>query len=154
MNTDPRSAADDGGLVPYLIVKGAARAIEFYARALGAQERFRLVDPASGKIGHAELCIGSSPFYLSDEYPDFGALRPPSVGGSQVKLHLRVADADAAIARAVDAGATVLRAVKTEFYGARTGMIADPFGHQWFLESQVEEVSPEEMQHRWNAMSS
>lgn len=153
MKTGTRSAEDHGGLVPYLIVKDAARAIEFYARAFGAQERFRLVDPSSGKIGHAELQIGGAFFFLSDEYPDFGALSPPTVGGTPVKLHLRVADADAAVAHAVDAGATVLRAVKTEFYGGRTGMIADPFGHQWFLESQAEEVSPEEMQRRWNAMS-
>lgn len=135
---------------PYLIVQGAARAIEFYTRAFGARERFRLTEP-SGRIGHAELLVGTGCIMLADEYPDFGALAPPAIGGSPVKLHLYVDDVAAAVARAVELGATLLRPVQDEFYGDRVGMIADPFGHCWFLATRREEVSPEEMQRRFSA---
>lgn len=137
-------------LAPYLIVKGAARAIEHYARAFGAKEIYRLVEP-SGKIGHAELEIAGSRFMLADEYPDWGALSPVTVGGSPVSLHLYVDDVDAVVARAVDAGATLLRAVKDEFFGDRTGQVMDPFGHKWFLATHKEDVSPQEMQQRMDA---
>src|SRR5688500_3290358 len=95
-------------LAPYLIVKGAAQAIEFYVRAFGATEKFRLAEP-SGKIGHAELEIAGGRFMLADEYPDFGALSPPTIGGTPVSIHLYVPDVDAVVARAEAAGATVLR---------------------------------------------
>ena len=88
---------------------------------------------------------------LADEYPDFGALSPASVGGSPVSLHLYVEDVDRIVEGAAAAGATVLRPVKDEFYGDRTGMIADPFGHKWQIATPVEDVSPEEMQRRWSA---
>lgn len=137
-------------LSPYLVAKGADRAIAFYTDVFGAQERYRLSEP-SGKIGHAELSIGASRIMIADEYPDFGALSPISVGGSPVALHLYVADVDAVVARATAAGSTVLRPVKDEFFGDRTAMIADPFGHKWHLATSIEEVTPEEMQRRWDA---
>ena len=88
---------------------------------------------------------------LSDEWPDFGALSPPSIGGSPVKLHLYVDDCDAVVARAVAAGATLMRPVTDQFYGDRSGMIADPFGHSWFVATLKEQVAPQEMQRRWDA---
>jgi PhnB protein len=134
----------------YLTVKDAAGALDFYRAAFGAEELFRLVEPG-GKIGHAEMRIGTSTVMLSDEYPDFGALSPPTVGSSPVKLHLYVEDADAVVARAVAAGATLLRPVADQFYGDRAGMIADPYGHSWHVGTPKEQVSPEEMQRRWTA---
>lgn len=142
---------DRPALTPYLVVKGAAKAIEFYTKAFGAKEQFRLTEP-QGKVGHAELAVGGALFMLADEYPDFGALSPASVGGTPVTMHLYVDDVDRTVERAVAAGATVLRPVKDEFYGDRTGMIADPFGHKWQLASHKEDVSPQEMQKRWSAM--
>lgn len=138
-----------GCLKPYLVVADAARAIRFYVQAFGATESFRLAEP-SGKIGHAELRIGDSEFMLADEYPDFGALGPASVGGTPVAIHLYVADADATMARAEALGATTLRAAKDEFYGDRCGMLTDPFGHRWHIATRLQEVTPEEMQRRWS----
>ncbi|WP_336407548.1 VOC family protein [Tahibacter soli] len=130
-------------------MRDGARAIDFYAAAFGAKELFRLADK-NGKVGHAELELGDSRFMLADEFPDFGALAPPSVGGTPVCLHVYVADVDAAFARAVAAGATELRAVADQFYGERRGMLADPFGHKWSLATAVRDVSPEEMQKIWS----
>lgn len=137
-------------LKPYLVVADAARAIAFYAQAFGATELFRLAEPG-GRIGHAELRIGDSEFMLADEYPDFGALGPVSVGGTPVSIHLYVADVDATMARAEALGATTLRAAKDEFYGDRCGMLSDPFGHRWHIATRLQEVTPEEMQRRWSA---
>ena len=134
----------------HLTVGDAAGALEFYRAAFGAEEQFRLVEPG-GRIGHAEIRIGNSTVMLSDEYPDFGALSPVTVGGSPVKLHLYVEDADALVARAVGAGATLLRPVRDQFYGDRSGMIADPYGHSWQIATPKEQVSPAEMQQRWEA---
>lgn len=139
------------GITPYLSVKDAAKAIAFYKRAFGATEVFRLTGP-DGKIGHAELDIGPSRIMLSDEYPDFGAVGPATLGGTPVKFHLAVENADAAVARAVEAGATVLRPVADQFYGERSGMIADPFGHIWSLSQHIRDVSPAEMQKQFEAM--
>jgi PhnB protein len=135
-------------LSPYIVVRDAARAIDFYTRAFGAREQFRLSEP-SGKVGHAELLIGESLLMLADEYPDFGALSPTTVGGTAVTLHLYVDDVDATLARAEAEGATVLRAAKDEFYGDRTGVLTDPFGHRWMIATLKEEVAPDEMQRRW-----
>jgi PhnB protein len=135
----------------YLTVRGAGEAIAFYEKAFGAKEIFRLVGP-DGKIGHAELALGTSRIMLSEEYPDFGALSPHTVGGCPMKMHLAVADAEGAVARAVAAGAMLIRPVKVEFYGEKTGMVTDPFGFSWFLAEVVEKVTPEEMQRRWDAM--
>ena len=135
---------------PYLIVKGAAQAIEFYVKAFGAKEHFRLKEP-SGKIGHAELEIGNARFMLADEYPDFGALSPVTVGGSPVSIHLYVMDVDKTVEHATSAGATLLRPVNDEFFGHRVALLIDPFGHKWHLATRKEEVSPEEMQKRMDA---
>jgi PhnB protein len=137
-------------LTPYLIVKDAARAIEFYTQAFGAEEVLR-VDGPDGRVGHAEIRIGDSFVMLADEHPDFGALSPISVGGSPVNLHLYVDDVDRVVERAASAGAVILRPVKNEFYGDRTGMIVDPSGHRWHLATVVEEVSAEEMKARFEA---
>lgn len=136
-------------LAPYLIVADASRAIDFYVHTFGAEELFRLAEP-SGKVGHAELRIGDAKLLLADEYPDFGALGPARVGGTPVSIHLYVADVDATMALAEEAGATVLRAAKDEFFGDRAGLLLDPFGHRWHLATHIEEVSPQEMQRRWS----
>jgi PhnB protein len=136
-------------LSPYLIVNGATRAIEFYKQAFGAREELRLAEP-SGKIGHAELSIGRARFMLADEYPDFGALSPEKVGGTPVSLHLYVEDVDETVARATAAGATLTRPLQDEFFGDRTCLLTDPFGHKWHLASRKEDVSVEEMQRRMN----
>ena len=137
-------------LTAHLIARDAAAAIAFYVRAFGAQELYRLVEPG-GKVGHAELRIGTSRFMICDEYPDFGAVSPSTLGGSPIKLLLYVDDADAAMRQAVAAGATELRPVKAQFYGDRAGMVLDPFGFSWSLATPAEDVSPEEMQRRFSA---
>ncbi|OWU83840.1 hypothetical protein ATO6_15565 [Oceanicola sp. 22II-s10i] len=141
----------DQTLTPYLVARGAAEAIGFYVAAFGARELFRMTDPGDGRIGHAEVEIGGSVFYLADEYPDFGAIAPDTLGGTAVSLHLRVGDCDAATARAEAAGALVLRRPKTQSFGDRNAVVQDPFGHRWFLGQVVEDLPPEEMQRRWEA---
>ncbi len=141
-------------LCPYLAIRGAQAAIDFYVKAFGASLDFKLVDPSDGRIGHAELRFGATRLFLADEYPDFGAISPETLGGSPIKLHLEVPDADAFVAHAVQHGATVLRPVKLEFFGLRSGMVACPFGYHWFIASRFEEVSAVEMQRRWDEMMS
>jgi len=138
-------------LTPYLIVKGAAPALDFYAKALGATELFRLASPA-GKVGHAEMKIGDSHFMLADEFPDRGAVGPQAEGGHCVSFLVYVPSVDAAFARAVAAGAKAVRPVQDQFYGDRSGTLQDPFGHQWTLATHIEDVSPEEMQRRFETM--
>jgi PhnB protein len=138
-------------LTPYLIVRDASEAIAFYTTIFGAQESLRLTDP-KGKIGHAELFIGKSKLMLADEFPDFGAFGPVAVGGTPVTIHLYVNDIDATILLAEEQGATVLKSPKDEFFGDRSGMLLDPFGHRWHIATKKETVSPEEMQRRWSAM--
>jgi PhnB protein len=137
-------------MCPYLIVRGAAAAIDFYHRAFGATELFRLEDP-SGKIGHAELEVGGARFMLADEFPDFGALSPGTIGGTPVAIHLYLNDVDETVARACAAGATVLQPLRDEFFGDRVAMLSDPFGHKWHLATRKEDVAPAEMQHRMAA---
>ena len=139
-------------VTPYLSVAGCAEAIAFYVKAFGAKELFRLVDPISGRIGHAELKIGDSVFMLAEESPASGFLGPKSSGGCPVRLHLAVKDSDAVVARAAAAGATVTRTVREEFYGSRAGNITDPFGHSWMVSTQVKVVSPKQMQKIWADM--
>lgn len=139
-------------LTPYLVVGDAPAALDFYARAFGAQEQLRLTDPA-GRIGHAHMTLGDSAFMLADEHPEFGALSPVTIGGSPITLHLEVADPDAAAARAVAAGATLLRPVEDQFHGNRSGMVVDPFGHKWFLSAQTEAVDAGEMQRRYDKLT-
>jgi len=133
-------------VTPYLIVKGGAQALDFYARAFGAVERLRI--GGDGRIGHAEITIGDSCVMLADEHPEIGALSPTTVGGAPVSLHLYVEDVDAVVARAVAAGATLTRPVADQFYGDRVGGITDPFGHRWSVVTHKEDVSPEELQRR------
>lgn len=126
--------------------------MDFYTKAFGASVDFKLVDPSDGRIGHAELRFGATRLFLADEYPDFGAVSPETLGGSPVKLHLDVADADAFVAHAVRHGATVLRPVKLEFHGHRIGLVADPFGYNWFIASQQDKLTEAQMQARWSDM--
>lgn len=135
-------------VTPHLVARDAAAALTFYARAFGAIERYRLVEP-SGKIGHAEFTVGDAVVMIADEYPDFGALAPPAFGGSPIKLLLHVDDCDAVVRAAVDAGATLLRPVKDQFHGDRSGMVVDPAGFTWTIATRREDVSPDEMQRRF-----
>lgn len=138
-------------VTPYLSVQGAAEAIDFYGRAFGATELFRLVTP-SGEIGHAEIRLGDSVIMLADPC-DAGALRDPqALGGAAVGLHVYVEDVDAVFDRAVAAGAKMVRPVQDRFYGDRTGVLEDPFGQVWFLASRMEDLSPEEIQRRAAAL--
>jgi PhnB protein len=136
---------------PYLCCKDAARAIEFYKKAFGAVETMRLAEP-SGRIGHAEIKIGDAPIMLSDEYPEMDVRSPLSFGGSPVMIHLYVADVDALAKQAVAAGATLVRPLEDQFYGDRSGTLADPFGHRWMIATHKEDVSPEEMGKRYAAL--
>ncbi len=138
-------------LSPALAVRDAAKAIEFYKAAFGAVERFRLVDPESGKIGHAELTINGCVVMLADEYPAYNKA-PQTLGGTPVKLSLMVTNVDALVEQAKQAGATVLMPPQDQFYGHRSGCIQDPFGHQWMIQQEIEKVTPAEMQRRWEAM--
>lgn len=138
-------------IVPYIIVSDAARALDFYAAAFGAVFDFKMVDPGDGRIGHAELTIGGARLMLADEYPDFGALSPDSIGGTPVTLHLMIEDVDAMAARAEGAGGLLLRRPADQSFGERNALVQDPFGHRWMLAQVIEEVTPEEMQARWNA---
>jgi PhnB protein len=137
-------------VTPYLIVQGGAAAIEFYKKAFGAVELFRMPAP-DGKIGHAEIKVGDSPIMLADEYPDMGYQGPASLGGSPVSLMIYVDDVDTVFNRAVEAGATVKEALADKFYGDRMGTVIDPFGHRWHLATHKEDVSPEEMERRAKA---
>src|SRR5690348_3667073 len=132
---------------PYLIVKGAAAALDFYKKAFGATELFRMAGP-DGKIGHAEIKIGDSPIMLADEVPAMGQRSPHSLGGSPVSILLYVEDVDAVFNQAVAAGANVARPVADQFYGDRTGGVTDPFGHAWYIATHKEDVSSEELQKR------
>jgi len=135
---------------PYLIVKDAARAIEFYKKAFGAIELMRMTQQ-DGRIGHAEIKIGDSPIMLADEFPEMGARSPEALGGSPVSVLLYVQDVDAVFNQAVAAGAKVTRPVKDQFYGDRSGGVTDPFGHQWHIATHKEDVTPEEMKRRQEA---
>lgn len=138
-------------LYAYLCVADTARAIAFYAQAFGAREKFRLVEP-SGRIGHAEVEIGGQVLMLCDPFPEFGIAPPAIAGRAGVTLHLHVDDADAVVARALAAGATLEREVADAFYGERGGAVVDPFGHRWLVGHSIEEVTPEEMQRRYTAL--
>ncbi len=133
-------------VTPYLIVDDAAAAIDFYARAFGAEEVLRL--PMGDRIGHAEVRIGNSHIMLADEFPDMGFLGPKARGGATASFMVYVKDVDAAFARAVEQGASVERPVEDQFWGDRAGTLVDPFGHRWTISTQKEVVSPEELEQR------
>ena len=135
---------------PYLIVKGAAEAIDFYKRAFGATEMLRMADP-QGRVGHAEIRIGDSVIMLADEHPAMGYRGPRSLGGSSVSILLYVEDVDKVFERAVKAGAKGQRPVMNQFYGDRSGTLEDPFGHIWTVATHVEDVPAEEMKRRAEA---
>jgi len=136
-----------GRLTPYLAVKDAAAAIEFYKAGLGATEEFRMTGD-DGRIGHAEIHIGDDVLYLADEFPEMAVVSPQTLGGTPVTLHLNVTDVDATFAQAVAAGATSLREPADQFYGDRNATILDPFGHRWMLSARIEDLSAEEMERR------
>jgi PhnB protein len=138
-------------MFPYLRVKNAGKAIEFYTRAFGAKEKFRLTEP-SGRIGHAELEFGTATLMLSEEYPEFGFLGPQSIGGTSCSIHLHVENCDAMMAHALEQGAALVRPASDAFYGERSGTVRDPFGHEWMVGHQIEEVTPEEMQRRYTVL--
>lgn len=137
---------------PYLRVRDSRAAIDFCQRAFSATELFRLVEPTTGRIGHAEIKIGKTVIMLSDEFPEYGIVGPKSIAGTSFTMHLHVDDADAWIERAVAEGATLVRAPSDAFYGERSGTVRDPEGHEWLIGHAIEEVSVEEMQRRYNAL--
>lgn len=149
MATQAKSAIPEGyhSITPYLICKGAAKAIDWYTKVLGGQELYRMPGP-DGVIGHAEVRIGDSVVMLADEFPDMGATSPQSLGGTPVGLMLYVPDCDAVVTRAVAAGATLERPLQDQFYGDRSGTIVDPFGHKWTIGTHLEDLTPEEVQRR------
>jgi PhnB protein len=135
---------------PYIIVKGAADAIEFYKKAFGATEIMRMAGP-NGAIMHAEIKIGDSIIMLGEENPQWGALSPQSLGGSPVGLCIYYPDVDARFATALAAGAKVERPLVDQFYGDRSGTVVDPYGHKWTLATHIEDVAPDEMDRRFQA---
>jgi PhnB protein len=144
---DPVPAGLDGRIIPYLMIDGAAAAIDFYVAAFGAEEEGRLAMP-DGTIGHASIRVFGATVFLADAPQDMpgDAKSPTAAGGTTVLLHQYVPDVDAAVARAEAAGGTVLRAPEDQFYGDRASVVADPFGHQWALHTHIRDVSPEEME--------
>lgn len=136
------------------IVKGAAEAIDFYKAAFDAEEVFRMTDPVDGRVGHAELRFGKTLMTLADEYPDFGALSPETIGGSPVTFYLTTASTDDLLAQAVHAGAVMLRPATDQNFGERVAQVLDPFGHRWMLTQTIEVIAPEEMQRRWQEETS
>ena len=136
---------------PYLIVRDAAKAIEFYKQAFGATEIMRINGPG-GTVGHAEIRIGDSPIMMADEFPEMNARSPETLGGSPITLMLYVEDVDSFYNRAVSAGATVDRPIVDQFYGDRSGSVRDPFGHIWHIATHKEDMPIEEMQRRASEM--
>jgi uncharacterized glyoxalase superfamily protein PhnB len=138
-------------VTPYLIIQDAARAIDFYKAAFGAEELCRMPGPDGHRIMHAELKFGDSQFFLCDEFPSMGARSPKALGGTPVSIHLYTEDVDALHDRAVKAGATSKMPPANMFWGDRFAKLTDPFGHEWALSTHVEDVSPEEMGRRAEA---
>lgn len=134
-------------VTPYLSIKGAAKAIDYYKQVFGATELFRMAAP-DGKIGHAEIKIGNSPIMLADEFPEMEFVSPQTLGGSPIGLMIYVDDVDTMFNQAISAGATEVKPLQDQFYGDRSGTIKDPFGHVWTVATHVEDVAPEELQKR------
>ena len=137
-------------ITPYLCIKDAAKALDFYKEAFGAQELFRMAQP-DGKIGHAEIQIGDSRLMIADECPDMEFRSPQAYGGSPIGIHLYVEDVDATVNMALVAGAKLVKQVNDQFYGDRNGTVEDPFGHRWFISTHIEDLSQEEICSRLEA---
>ena len=137
-------------VTPYLIVDGAAAAIEFYEKVFGATELMRMPAPG-GRIGHAEIKIGDSHVMLADEHPDMGHRGPKSLGGTTISLLVYLDNVDAVFPRAIEAGGKIVRPVQDQFYGDRSGTLEDPFGHVWTLATHIEDIPPAEMAQRAEA---
>lgn len=153
MNTKVKAIPDGYHTVtPYLIVKGAADALTFYRKALGVTTESICQKGPDGKIMHAEIKIGNSMIMLADEFPEMDILSPQTIGGSPIMIHLYVEDVDTLFAQAVAAGAKVTRPVEDQFYGDRSGSFIDPFGHIWHISTHIEDVTPEEINKRFDAM--
>lgn len=142
-----RAAPASHNLTPYLVLRGAADAIEFYKRALGAVESYRMPMPDGTRLMHAELRIGGSPVFVADEFPEAntGSHSPSALGGTTASIHLTVKDIDNAFKRAVDAGMTVVIPLADMFWGDRFGKLRDPFGHQWSMGMQVRKLTPQQI---------
>ncbi len=141
------------GVIPYLSVRDAGRAIEFYTRAFEVTEVYRLSE-TGGRVAHAELEVAGGRFMLAEEYPEYGSVGPQSLGDTTVSLTLYVAEVEGAVERAQAAGARVDRPAADQFHGHRTAWLTDPFGHKWALQQRIEVVEPAEMQRRFRAMMS
>ena len=139
-------------VTPYLVVDGAAEAIDFYTRVFGGKEQMRMPAPGN-KIGHAEIKFGDAVVMLADSVAEMGHKSPKTLGGSPISLLLYVEDADATVSKSVENGAKLVRPVENQFYGDRLGGVEDPFGHLWYVATHVEDVSPEEMKRRMEAMA-
>jgi PhnB protein len=138
-------------VIPYLIVKGGADAINFYKKVFGAVEEMRMPGP-DGRIAHAEIRLGDSVVMLADEYPEMGHRSPQSLGGTGVSLMVYLDAVDEVFKRAIANGAKQLQPLKDQFYGDRSGTLQDPFGHQWTVATHIEDVPPEEMRRRAEKM--
>jgi len=137
-------------VTPYLIVQGAAKAIDFYKQAFGARELMRFEGPG-GALGHAEIQIGDAVMMLADEHPQMGYRGPQALGGTPVSFLIYVEDADARYNQAIAAGCKVFKAIQDQFYGDRSGTVTDPYGHIWTIGTHKEDVSPEELNRRMAA---
>ena len=138
-------------VTPYLSIKNGAQALEFYKKAFGAKEAYKLMLP-DGRLGHAEIQVGDSVIMLADEFPEHGGKSPQTLGGSPVSIHLYVENVDSFFQKAVAAGAKARKPVSDQFYGDRSGQLEDPYGHLWWVATHKEDVSPDEMQKRVQAM--
>ena len=137
-------------IVPYLLVRNAAAAMDYYKKAFGAEEITRFAQP-DGRIGHGDMKIGDSHFMLADEFPDMGYVGPETLGGTTFGMALYVDNVDEIFQRAIDNGGKVERAVADQFYGDRTGTLIDPFGHKWTISTHIEDLTDEEMKEREKA---
>jgi len=145
MSTPASSVSE---VTTYLCIREAAKAIDFYIAAFGARETFKRITDASGRVGHAEIQIGSTTLMLADEHPEHGFVSPLTLKGTHMQFFVVVTDADAAVNRAVAAGGRLTKPVQNQFYGYRSGEVTDPFGYRWTLSTKIEDVSDEEMQRR------
>jgi len=140
-------------LIVYLRTKDCSSAIQFYERAFGAVEKYRLVEPG-GRIGHAELSMGGAEFYISDEFPEMQVYAPDPTQPGTLILHLHVDDADSVVNNAIDAGAALIRPLEDQFFGERSATVKDPYGYEWLIGHSIEDVSAEEMQKRYTNLFS